>query len=177
MVRLKFDGNAFSSSRVRTDIARTLLSRIPAFQHERRLSFCRKRHSHDANYKLPKSAAIRASPIGKLRLADGLLSVKASLVAVIEQQGVNCDHLSSISPTTTIQPSSSSTNQDAAAATGGTSCRNNNHNDNSYDNNTTSNDTNGKNACHATSASVIAARIAQLQTREPRRYMPFQDNG
>eukprot|EP00965_Chrysotila_dentata_P005478 179796-Pleurochrysis_carterae.AAC.1 len=74
MVRLKYDGEAFSPARVKSDIARTFLTRIMAYQYERRLSFFRRRHSHAGNYKLPKSAAKQAQPIGELRLSDGMLT-------------------------------------------------------------------------------------------------------
>eukprot|EP00965_Chrysotila_dentata_P020625 683023-Pleurochrysis_carterae.AAC.1 len=72
MVRLKYDGEAFSQARVKSDIARTFLSRILAYQYEKRLCFFRRRHSH-AGYRLPKSAAQQIRPIGDLRLSDGKL--------------------------------------------------------------------------------------------------------
>eukprot|EP00965_Chrysotila_dentata_P076650 2530617-Pleurochrysis_carterae.AAC.1 len=77
-----------------------------AYQYERRLSFFRRRHSHAGNYKLPKSAAQQAQPIGELRLSDGMLTVKDSVISAIQQQGISCDQLMTDSPS-----SSSTTSQ------------------------------------------------------------------
>eukprot|EP00965_Chrysotila_dentata_P256650 6212617-Pleurochrysis_carterae.AAC.3 len=90
MVRLKYEGEPFSSARVKSDVARTLLARILAYQYERRLWFSRRRHSHSGGYKLPKSAAKQVQHIGNLRLTDGTLTVKAFIISAIEQQGVSC---------------------------------------------------------------------------------------
>eukprot|EP00965_Chrysotila_dentata_P107737 3558864-Pleurochrysis_carterae.AAC.1 len=93
MVRLKYDGEAFSQARVKSDITRTFLSRILAYQYEKRLCFFRRRFSHAGNYRLPRSAAQQVRTIGELRLSDGMLKVKAGVIAVIEQQGISCDQL------------------------------------------------------------------------------------
>jgi len=112
MARLKYDGETFSPARIKSDIARTFLARILAFQYEKRLCFFRRRHSHAGNYRLPRSAAQQAEPIGDLRLADGLLTVKTSVISVIQQQGISCEQLTPDSPssstTSRCGPSSSS---------------------------------------------------------------------
>eukprot|EP00965_Chrysotila_dentata_P104724 3459002-Pleurochrysis_carterae.AAC.1 len=178
MVRLQYDGEAFSQARVKSDIARTFLSRILAYQYEKRLCFYRRRHSHAGNYRLPKSAAQQVKSLGDLRLSDGTLLVKADVIAVIEQQGISCaqlvpDLLSSSSSTSQRAPSSSS------------SGRRNNYSNNKQrqQGSITCNNSNNvisiSNPQHiaATSTDVIAARIADQQTRQPRRFMPFQGNG
>eukprot|EP00965_Chrysotila_dentata_P027858 925877-Pleurochrysis_carterae.AAC.1 len=70
MVRLKYDGEAFSQARFKSDIARTFLSRVLAYQYKKRLCFFRRRYSHAGNYRLPKSAAQQIRAIGELRLAQ-----------------------------------------------------------------------------------------------------------
>eukprot|EP00965_Chrysotila_dentata_P045819 1522825-Pleurochrysis_carterae.AAC.3 len=113
MVRLKYDGEAFSQARVKSDIARTFLARILAYQYKKRLCFFRRQHSYSGKYRLPKSAAQQIQSIGDLRLSDGTLTVKAAVIAVIEQQGISCaqlmpDLLSSSSSKSQHGPSSSS---------------------------------------------------------------------
>eukprot|EP00965_Chrysotila_dentata_P200735 6180142-Pleurochrysis_carterae.AAC.1 len=93
MVRQRIDGDAFSSTRVTTDIARIFLSRIIAYQHELRLRFFKQRYSHDENYKLPKAAAIQVEHVGNLRLTDGTLFVKSGSrsTSKVPCHGVSCD--------------------------------------------------------------------------------------
>eukprot|EP00965_Chrysotila_dentata_P034615 1152869-Pleurochrysis_carterae.AAC.1 len=178
MVRLKYDGETFSPARVKSDIARTFLMRILAYQYGRRLNFYRRRHSHAGNYKLPKSAAQQAQPIGELRLSDGMLKVKDAIILVIQQQGISCDQLM------TDSPSSSSTTSRSSPPSSRTSAGDNSGNlVPGQQSNTTCNNGNNRISIsnpqniNATSHDVIATRIAIQQTRQPRRIMPFQDNG
>eukprot|EP00965_Chrysotila_dentata_P061393 2033925-Pleurochrysis_carterae.AAC.1 len=62
MASLEYDGEAFSSARVKSDIARTFLARILAYQHERRLWFLRKCHSDAGGYKLPNLQRNKCNP-------------------------------------------------------------------------------------------------------------------
>eukprot|EP00965_Chrysotila_dentata_P188740 6172922-Pleurochrysis_carterae.AAC.1 len=166
MVRLKYNGKVFSSARVKTDIARTFLTRILAYQYERQLCFFCRRHSHAGNYKLPKSAAKQIQSTGTLRLWDRTLTVKASIIAAIEQQGISCsqllpDLLSSSSTTFQRRPSSSnSTRRDNDSNSdhvnhGKATCNMNSNNIRF---------TNIHNIT-ATSSEDVAARIADQQTR------------
>mmetsp|Transcript_52998 Transcript_52998/g.115645 ORF Transcript_52998/g.115645 Transcript_52998/m.115645 type:complete len:170 (+) Transcript_52998:817-1326(+) len=92
MVRVKYDGEVFSSNMVTQHIARTFYSRILAYQHARLLHFFKRRFSHHGNYRLPKSEAIRIAPIGSLRLTDGSLQVKQSIIHLLQQQNISCDY-------------------------------------------------------------------------------------
>eukprot|EP00965_Chrysotila_dentata_P092591 3055470-Pleurochrysis_carterae.AAC.1 len=179
MVRLKYDGEAFSQARVKSDIARTFLSRILAYQREKRLCFFRRRHSHAGNYRLTKSAAQQLRSIGDLRLSDGMLLVKTEVIAVIEEQGISCNQLMPDLPF-----SSSSTSQRTPSSSSSERRRNDySSNIRRQQGNATCNNHNNRISISnpqlitATSNDVIAARIANQQTRQPRRFMPFQDNG
>jgi len=179
MVRLKYDSEAFSSAHVKSDIARTFLTRILAFQYERRLSFFRRRHSHAGNYRLPKTAAQQAQPIGELRLSDGMLTVKDSVISAIQQQGISCDQLMIDSP------SSSSTMPQRSSPSSRSNAGNNSFNHvQGQHGNTNCNNRNNRISIsnpqniNATSHDIITARITTQQTRQTRRIMmPFQDNG
>eukprot|EP00965_Chrysotila_dentata_P170426 5625245-Pleurochrysis_carterae.AAC.1 len=177
MVRLKYDGEAFSPARIKTDIARTFLTRIMAYQYERRLWFYRRRHSHAGNHRLPKSAAQQVKAIGELRLSDGTLTVKTSVKSVIEQQGISCAQLAPD------LPSSSSTSQSRPSSSSAGGKDDNISNGHGHHGNITYNNLINRTIyisphnIHATSPSIIAARVADMRTRQPRRYLPFQDNG
>eukprot|EP00965_Chrysotila_dentata_P257916 6213043-Pleurochrysis_carterae.AAC.1 len=108
MVRVKYDGETFSPSRIKSDIARTFLTRILAYQYERRMWFFKRRHSHAGNYRLPESAARQVQHIGDLRLTDGAFTVKTAVIHVIEQQGVSCSQLSPNLPSSPTTPQSRS---------------------------------------------------------------------
>eukprot|EP00965_Chrysotila_dentata_P239840 6203339-Pleurochrysis_carterae.AAC.2 len=89
MTRLKLEGDPFSSSFVKREIARTFYMCLLAYQHGRSLLFYRRRFSSLGNYTLPESAAKQVEPIGSLiRLVDGHLRIKTALIELLEQQGI-----------------------------------------------------------------------------------------
>eukprot|EP00965_Chrysotila_dentata_P039666 1318204-Pleurochrysis_carterae.AAC.1 len=93
MTRLKFDKEPFSVNAVKAGIARTLYSRLLAYQHSLTIRFYRRRYSSNGNYILPASTAKRFSPFGSIRLVDGYMTVKAAVLSVLQQQGMECSDL------------------------------------------------------------------------------------
>eukprot|EP00965_Chrysotila_dentata_P123514 4082806-Pleurochrysis_carterae.AAC.1 len=89
-----------SISSVQTNISRTLYSRLLAYQHLLAIRFYRRRYSATGNYILPASAAHRFSPFGSIRLVDGKVTVKAAVLSVLQQQGIECLDLNSTNNST-----------------------------------------------------------------------------
>eukprot|EP00965_Chrysotila_dentata_P091123 3008659-Pleurochrysis_carterae.AAC.1 len=81
MTRQKFDMEPLSISSVKTNISRTLYSRLLAYQHLLTIRFYRRRYSATGNYILPASAAHRFSPFGSIRLVDGKVTLKAAVLS------------------------------------------------------------------------------------------------
>eukprot|EP00965_Chrysotila_dentata_P038471 1278411-Pleurochrysis_carterae.AAC.2 len=117
MVRVKYDNEEFSSRLVNQNIARTFFSRILAYKHDSLLRFSRRRFSHHGKYKLPRSEAIKIEPICMLRLSDGHLTIKQSIIHLL-QQNIDCQHGQDLPAS----PTSSS------RTPGHSSCGNNNNN-------------------------------------------------
>eukprot|EP00965_Chrysotila_dentata_P211945 6186734-Pleurochrysis_carterae.AAC.2 len=97
MTRLKFDREPFLLvNTVQQGTSRTLYSRLLAYQHSlSTIRFYRRRHSITGNYVLPASSFKRFSPFGSLRLVDGHPMIKASIISILQQQGIQCSELHS----------------------------------------------------------------------------------
>eukprot|EP00965_Chrysotila_dentata_P160258 5292261-Pleurochrysis_carterae.AAC.2 len=117
MVRVKYDNEEFSCRLVNQNIARTFFSRILAHKHGHFLRFSRRRFSHQGKFKLSRLEATQIEPIGTLRLSDGHITIKKSIIDLLQQQNIDCQHGQDlpVSPAPSSRPS------------GGSSCSNNNN--------------------------------------------------
>jgi len=97
MVRNKYDDDVLSPNLVNQNIARTFHNRILAFQHALLIRYFRRRFSHQGNYMLPKSEANKVKPLGELRLSDGQLTIKPSIILLFRQQNIECENLQLLS--------------------------------------------------------------------------------